>query len=563
MSSRRNAAKLMVEMVKMIKPLKLQMLAAITLGVIGFILSFGIGIIGGYAMLSLLPDFISRGFVNLPFGGYEFSFYIKALVVCAILRGVFHYVEQYCNHYIAFRILAEIRGQIFSAMRRLAPAKLEGENPGKLISLIMGDIELLEVFYAHTISPIMIAFFVTIVLAIFFINIHPLIALVAIASYITIGVIVPYIASAKSKDVGVNIRKNIGYLNGKFLDELRGIREVIQYDAGNYAIQDIENTTEETLVHQLKLKEQVASLQGNTDTIIIVFSVIQALVCTKLAISGAITPSQGFIAVLTQMSTFGPCIALANLGVTLTQTLACGDRVMNLLEEKPMVEKVKDGVNVDLENIALENVEFAYDNVKILDNINLEINKGETLGIMGKSGSGKSTILKLLMRFWDPQKGTISVNGINLRDINTDSIYDNIDYMTQTTILFAGTIRDNLKIAKQDATDQEINEALKKASIYEYISGLDNGLNTRVSELGDNFSGGERQRIGLARCFLTDSKLLLLDEPTSNLDSHNEAIILKSLIEGIKDKAIVLVSHRESTMGVCDRVIKMSELMDL
>lgn len=559
MKTRRNAVSIMSEMVKLIKPLKFQMMAAILLGVLGFVLSFGIGIIGVYGMLSLLPDNISRGFESIPFGGYGIKTYIWELAICALLRGVFHYIEQYCNHYIAFRILAEIRHQIFGAMRSLAPAKLEGENPGKLISIIMGDIELLEVFYAHTISPIMIAFFTFVLLMIFYVNINPVLALIALISYLTIGVFIPYFASSMSKDIGVNIRENIGSLNGKFLDKLKGVREVIQYDYGKEVVEDIGKTTEETLGFQLKLKAKVASLQSNTDTIIVVFSVIHAIVATKMVISGVITPAEAFVSVFTQLSTFGPFIALANLGTTLSQTLACGDRVMDLLSEKPQVDFVDYGVDVNLENVKIENVDFKYKDVDILNNLNLEISKGETLGIRGRSGSGKSTILKLLMRFWDPQEGSISINGIDLKDINTNSIYDNIDYMTQMTILFAGTIRDNLKVANQNATDEDIYEALRKASIDEYVRGLKNGLDTRVSDLGDNFSGGERQRIGLARCFLTDSKLLLLDEPTSNLDSQNEAIILKSLVD-VEDKTIVLVSHRDSTMGVCDRVINIEKI---
>ena len=275
--------------------------------------------------------------------------------------------------------------------------------------------------------------------------------------------------------------------------------------------------------------------------------------------SGTITHAQAFIAVLTQISTFAPYIALANLGGTLTQTFACGDRILNLLEEEPIVREVVDGKDVVFDDVDFKDLTFAYEDRNILTDINFKIKKGETLGIMGRSGSGKSTLLKLLMRFWDPQEGSISINGINIKDVNTQSLYSNIDYMTQTTILFAGSIRDNLRIAKADASDEEIYEALRKASIDEDIRKLEHGLDTRVSDLGDNFSGGERQRIGLARCFLTDSQLLLLDEPTSNLDSYNEAIILKSLVEGSQGKTIVMVSHRESTMGVCDRIIKVKD----
>lgn len=559
MKKRRNAFKLMSQMITLVAPLKIYMLFAIILGTAGFLLSFGLGIFGGYALASLIDPAFTAGFSSIPFGGHSFKWYVYALIICAVLRGILHYVEQFCNHFIAFKILAEVRHKVFNAMRRLAPAKLEGENQGKLISIIMGDIELLEVFYAHTISPIFIAATVTVCMFLFYARINIYVALLALVSQLFVGVVIPVIASKKASDVGVEIRNDIGMLNGKFLDELRGIREIIQYDGGEKAIEEIDKATEQTCENQGKLKKQVADLQGKTDTAIIVFSVIQAVLCGNLIISGSITPIQGFIAVLTQLSTFAPYIALANLGTTLSQTFACGERVLSLLEEEPEVKKVVDGKDVVFESAEISNLGFAYDKVEVLKDINFDIKKGETLGIMGKSGSGKSTVLKLLMRFWDSDKGSICINGINLKDINTDSIYDNIDYMTQTTVLFSGTIRDNLKIAKNDATDEEIMEALKKASIDDYIKSLKDGLDTRVSDLGDNFSGGERQRIGLARCFMTDSKIILLDEPTSNLDSQNEAIILKSLVEESDDKTIVLVSHRESTMGVCDRILHMKD----
>ena len=545
MTKRRSSPKIISQLIGLIAPLKLQMTLAILLGVLGFLLSFGIGILGGYGVLSVLPGEVARGFGDLPLGGHQFSWYIIALIVCAVLRGVLHYIEQFCNHYIAFRILAEIRHKVFSAMRKLAPAKLEGENQ--------------EIFYAHTISPVMIASLVTIVLFVFFAKIHILVALLALLAQIVVGVIVPIIASERGKEVSVKIRRNIGNLNGKFLDQLRGIREIIQYDKGDHALNEIDDSTRQILDRQNELKGQIAALQANTDTIIIIFSVLQLLLCARLVSTGTITHAQAFIAVLTQISTFAPYIALANLGGTLTQTFACGDRILNLLEEEPVVEEVVDGKDVVFDDVDFQDLTFAYEDRNILTGVNFRIKKGETLGIMGRSGSGKSTLLKLLMRFWDPQEGSISINGINIKDINTQSLYSNIDYMTQTTILFAGSIRDNLRIAKADASDEEIYEALRKASIDEDIRKLEHGLDTRVSDLGDNFSGGERQRIGLARCFLTDSQLLLLDEPTSNLDSYNEAIILKSLVEGSQDKTIVMVSHRESTMGVCDRIIRVKD----
>ncbi len=553
---RRSSIEIMRKLIVLVKPMKIYMMIAVALGVLGFLLSFGIGIFGAYALASTMPDVLKLGFNHIPFGGRSFDFYIKALVICALLRGVFHYIEQFCNHFIAFKILAEIRHQVFSAMRRLAPAKLECENPGKLISMIMGDIELLEVFYAHTISPILIAFLTSIALFVFFAKINLKIAILALLAQLYIGVVIPITSSKRTNTTGVEVRKNISALNGKFLDELRGIRETIQYDVGERGVKEINKASRDAIKNQSILRSEIAKMQARTDRAIIVFSVFQIFMCAFLFKGGQIDATSALVAVIAQISTFSPYIALANLGTTLAQTLACGDRIISLLEEDAQVEEVRDALDVEMKDMSIEDVHFAYKDIEILSGINLDIEAKKIVGIMGKSGSGKSTLLKLMMRFWDVNSGSIKINKHDLKEINTKSIYDNIDYMTQTTVLFTGTIRDNLLIAKKDASEEELIEALKKASIYDHISKLKNGLDSRISELGDNFSGGERQRLGIARCFLSDSKMILLDEPTSNLDSHNEAIILKSLTD-MKDKAVVMVSHRESTMGICDRLYTM------
>lgn len=555
---RRNSIEIMRKLIVLVKPMKVYMMIAVILGVLGFLLSFGIGVFGAYAFISAMPESVRVGFRNIPFGGKSFNYYIYALVICALLRGVFHYIEQFCNHFIAFKILAEIRHQVFAAMRRLAPAKLECENPGKLISMIMGDIELLEVFYAHTISPILIAFLTSVILFIFFLMINPAIALLGLFAQIYIGVIVPISSSKRTNSTGVSLRKNISLLNGKFLDQLRGIRETIQYDMGERGVLEINRASKNTIKNQSKLRMEVAKMQSRTDRGIIVFSILQLIVCYLLCKNGIIDGSSATIAVIVQISTFSPYIALANLGTTLAQTLACGDRIISLLEEEAEVEEVDNGKDVNMKEMNIENIHFSYKDIEILSELSLNINSKEIIGIMGKSGSGKSTLLKLMMRFWDVNSGNIKMNELDIKKINTKSIYDNIDYMTQTTVLFAGTIRENLLLANREASEEDLIKALKKASIYEHISKLKNGLDSRISELGDNFSGGERQRLGLARCFLTNSKMILLDEPSSNLDSHNEAIILKSLMD-MKEKSVVIVSHRESTMGVCKKIYTMKD----
>lgn len=557
--SRRSALKIMKELIKLLDPLKGAMAIAISTGVIGFVLAFGLGIIGGYALLSVMPG-VEEAFSMIPFGGLKTSTYLISLIVCALLRGVLHYAEQHTNHYIAFKILARIREKVFNAMRRLAPAKLEGENQGNLITLIMGDIELLEVFYAHTISPIGIAMVVTVILFVYFMQFHPLVALLALLAQFTIGIIIPIIATKTGNKVAMSIRGQIGNLNGQFLDKLRGLREVIQYDQGDEALKNIDIVTGNILIKQKELRRQLSSVQAWIDTGIMTFGVLQILLVSYLISNNQMTVVSGFIVVLTQLSTFAPYINLASLGNTLTQTFACGERVLSLLEEEPLVADKLDGVDVVFDGIEGKGISFSYaDGQKVLEDISFEVEKGEILGIMGKSGCGKSTLLKLIMRFWDTKNGTINMSGQNIKEINTKSLKDNINYMTQTTVLFAGSLRDNLLIAKADATDDEIYTALKKASLYEYVMGLPKKLDSAVADLGDNFSGGERQRIGLARCFLSDRDLMLLDEPTSNLDSQNEAIILKAIATERENKTVILVSHRLSTLGVCDRIIKMKD----
>lgn len=559
---RRSAIRIMAELIKLLKPLLFSMFLAITSGTVGFLLAFGLGILGGYALLSAIPG-LQDGLKYLPFGGFSTNTYLVAMVVCAILRGLLHYAEQFCNHYIAFKILARIRNKVFYAMRKLAPAKLEGKNQGNLIALIMGDIELLEVFYAHTISPISIAFLITILLFVFMMQFHPLIALLCLFGQVVIGIIIPVIATKKGNRISMSIRNNIGELNGEFLDKLRGLREILGYNQGDKVMSEIDQLTGDILVNQKRLKNQGAAVQAWTDTVMVVISIAQVLLCTYLTINGIIPIQVAFIACLTQLSTYAPYINLATLGNTLTQTFACGERVLSLMEEEPVVSVVTDGIGVTFKELQGEGVTFSYkedeDEVKVLNNLDFNVNKGEILGIMGKSGCGKSTLLKLIMRFWDVDRGKITMSKENLKRINTKDLYSHISYMTQSTVLFTGTIRDNLLVANDKATEEEMYDALKKASLYDYIVSLPKGLDTYVAELGDNFSGGERQRIGLARCFLADRDVMLLDEPTSNLDSQNEAIILRAIDLERKDKTVVLVSHRASTLGVCDRVIPMKD----
>ncbi len=537
------------------KPMIAPIAIAVVAGIAGFLLSFGLGIFGGYGLLAIIYG--KGGISGLPFGGHDVEWYGTAMIICAVLRSILHYVEQLCNHFIAFRILAEIRGQVFNAMRRLAPAKLENKNKGSLISIITADIELLEVFFAHTVSPVIIAAGTGIALIIFYAVINPYLMLLAVFFYSVVAILLPLVSSKKSNAVALSLRNEIGNLNGQFLDYLRGIREVIQYNMGDKTLREIGAATEKLLCKQRRLRKQGGDIAGITDAFISVAGIGMLAAVLLLGKSGKITAPEALIACLTMISTFGPFVAIANLGSTLSNTLAAGERVLGILAETPEVYPVVGGTDVDFSGIDVMNLGFSYGDEVVFDGINLSINQGEILGIQGKSGSGKSTLLKLILRFWRPSGGRISMSGVDIEEINSSSLLKNISYMTQETVLFSGTLEDNLRIAGKDADFENIRSACKKAGILEHIESLPSGFGTEVSELGDNFSGGERQRLGLARCFLADAPVIFLDEPTSNLDSQNESFILKTLYQARNEKTIVMVSHRESTLAISDRIYKL------
>ncbi len=561
-NKRRSALSIMISLLGLLRPLLYAVIIAVITGTLGFLTAFGLGVFGIYALISAIPEY-AGALQGLFLGGYSTQTYVILLIACGVLRGTLHYIEQLFNHLLAFKILAIIRNKVFGAMRRLAPAKLETKNPGDLISVIMGDIELLEVFYAHTISPILIATMSTILLMIFYISINPLVAIIPLLSQITIGIIFPYVASKKGDRVGFEIRNKIGDLNGKFIDKLRGVRDIIQYDNGEEALYDLNEVTDELLDNQYKIKMQFANLSSFVDSAIVFFSIAQLFASIAMIEAGIISMPAGVIASVLTLSSFGPYIALANLGNTLSHTFACGERVLSILEESPRVEPVTDGINVETGDISIRDLTFSYDEelAPVLDGVNLEIKKGDILGIMGESGSGKSTLLKLIMRFWDPNKGSISISGEDLKVINTHNIYRKVNYMTQNTFLFTGTIRENLLIAKEDATEEELVSALKKASIYDFAMSCKGQLDARVGEDGVNFSGGERQRLGLARCFLADRDIFFLDEPTSNIDSINEAIVLNAILREKASKTVIFVSHRESTLAISDRLVRVENGM--
>lgn len=526
-------------LIQLVFPLTGFMICAIFMGVAGFLCAI------------FIPVLSSMALVNNSL--FSFNTIVILLFVCALLRGILRYAEQACNHYIAFKLLARIRDQVFGALRRLCPAKLEVKDKGSLISLITSDIELLEVFYAHTISPICIAFVTSLVCVMIQMQFGWIYGLYSLFAYVVVGVALPIYISKKSRHIGIEYRKEAGNLNNYVLESMRGLKESMQYMDTNRRLSGLNHQTALLANREKDLKHFQAKTISLTNLCVVLLSLGLCLIHVSLnnSIQSTIVSS------VLQVSSFGPVIALANLGSTLSQTIGAGQRVISLLDETPVVEEVVNGNEAKFNKLDISNVDFAYDEEQILKNMNLSIRENEVIGIQGKSGSGKSTLLKLLMRFWDVSKGEILVDGIDIKSLNTSNLRKNEGYVTQETILFHDTIENNLRVAKQDATIEEIEVACKKTNIHEYIQSLPNGYKTMVEELGSSLSGGERQRMGLARMFLHDSKLVLLDEPTSNLDSLNEGAILKSIYEERKDKTIVFVSHRESTLSHCDRVIHM------
>lgn len=529
----------MIRLIGLVKPLTGYMILAVVMGLIGHLCASFITVFGGYAILHVLH----------PEWSWNLTALFAAVLMFALLRGFLRYAEQACNHFIAFKLLALIRDKVFEALRRLCPAKLEGKDKGNLISIITSDIELLEVFYAHTISPICIAVLFSFVMISFIGSYHAALGGLALIAYVTVGVLIPFVTSRLSGDDGVRFRTKSGQLSGFVLDSLRGLSETIQYGQGERRMEEIDRRTEQLSKDEEHMKRIVGRNTAVTNTVILMFDLAMLFLSAKLVgFEGCL------IVTFALMSSFGPVVALASLGATLQNTFAAGGRVLDILDECPVVEEITGKEEVDFHGAEVKNVTFAYGEETILEDFSVTIPENKIIGINGRSGSGKSTLLKLLMRFWQVRQGTVKVSGRNVEEINTSNLRDMESFVTQETHLFHDSIRNNLRIAKLNASDEEIITACRKASAHDFIMSLPKGYDTEVGELGDTLSGGERQRLGLARAFLHDAPFLLLDEPTSNLDSLNEAVILKSLHEECADKSVVLVSHRKATMGIADTV---------
>lgn len=552
----RSKAAVMSGLVGMVRPLLPFMFLAVLMGSIGNLMASFLTILGGYGLLFVAGIYENMG-LGLIFG---------LMLVFAVLRGILRYAEQASNHFIAFKLLAEIRHKVFAALRRLAPAKLDGSEKGNLISIITSDIELLEVFYAHTISPIAIAVITSLFMVFFLGRMSPLLGAAAAVFYVIVGCVIPVLNGRAGKDGGLKYRKSFGKLNTIVLDNLYGMEEILQYQQEQERLCYMQKETKHLEEINEKLKKGENIQKVITDGMILFAGTVMAVLAGILAGKDILEPYECVIAVIAMMSSFGPTAALSALSNNLHHTLASGSRVLDILEEQPLTADVKKGAECPKGDIECRKVSFSYENVSvtqeeetILNDFTAVFNKNKIHGIFGKSGCGKSTLLKLLMRFYETQEGCISYGGENVNGIKTSALRRNISYVTQETFLFHDTMEANIKVANPSASHEEVVEAAKKASIHEFILSLPEGYETKVSELGDSVSGGEKQRIGLARAFLHDADYIFLDEPTSNIDSLNEGIILKSLTKAKRDKTILLVSHRKSTMGITDHMTAVSD----
>ena len=544
---RLSGGKIMFRLIKILKPLVPVMMITITFGVLGFLAAIAITTFGAVAMGDIMG-------IDMR---YTLDSAVKIIIVCGIIRGILRYIEQYSGHYIAFKILAILRDKIFKALRKLAPAKLESKEKGNLISVITSDIELLEVFYAHTIAPIAIAIITSTIIAIVLYRINPYFGVIGAVFYIIVGYIIPVASSKLGSKAGFDYRNEFGRTNSFLLDSLRGIKEILLFGQGSNRLNSINENSEKLNEKMKTIKGHEGLIRALTDITIMIAILTILYVGTSLYKVGTINIGQLIVSLVLLASSFGPTVALSNLSNNLMHTFACAQRLFDILDEVPAVAEVDGDDDLEMNLTDIKDLEFKYsgrDEI-LLKDVNLKINKGDKVAIIGESGCGKSTLLKLMMRFWDVEKGSIEIDKKSIKTISTKALRKSQSLVSQETFLFNDTIENNLKIGKKDASFEEVIAACKKASIHDFIETLPHGYKTNVGEIGSNLSSGEKQRLGIARAFLHNPQVLILDEPTSNLDTLNEAQILRSIKEESRDKTVIMVSHRKSSTSICDRKV--------
>lgn len=523
------------------------MIVACVFGTLGHVAATFLPVFGTVALFAAFGK---------PVWGMSAGWALALMIVCALIRGAMRYCEQYMNHNLAFRLLALFRAKMFAALRRLAPAKLAGKGKGDLVSMVTTDVELLEIFFAHTISPTVIAISTTLIYTVALLFLSPWFALLLVVAHLFIGVVVPKLFAGALHGVGGRIRRESARLDDMVLDDMHGLEQIIRFGQGEARLSRIERSSRALWAQRVKLSARNATYGGLDRVIIVLVSAAAAFLTLALALTTNADMTSAVTALVLVVSSFGPTLALSALPASLTQTFASARRLFALMDETPAVVE-RGTLAPQYDGMRMDDVTFAYgDGALVLDDVTLDVPVSGILGLQGPSGRGKSTMLKLLMRYWDPQSGAVTLSGDALPAVDAHARRRLQTMMSQETYLFDGTIADNLRIAAPEASDGEIREALRKASVLRLVESLPQGVETPVGELGGRLSEGERQRIGLARMFLCDARLYLFDEPTSRLDSLNEAYILQS-INGLVEEsgaAVVLVSHRESTMKIADEV---------
>lgn len=545
---KRNTFILIIKLLAFVKEFIPSILIAVFNGTLGFLLAMNISIFGALAILKYLNFPISLSYTQL----------FIIILISGAMRGGVRYIEQYFNHLLAFKLLAILREKIFAILRKLSPSKLDDKNKGEILSILQSDIETLEIFYAHTITPFAIALLTSSITALFLgIYIHWSMGVFALFAYFLIGIVIPYFFFCSNNLAGKLYRQKLSNSQELYLQSIFGSYEIISQNKQQEQIQTILSTTQalNSLNHTLEEKNTFFKNLCNTSIILLNLCII--ILGAYLAETSQIVSVLNILGFVTLTSSFGSVIALSNLPHNLAMSFASGNRILDLLEEKPLVCEGEE--ELKFETLQVKNLSFEYKNKEILKNINLEIKKGEIVGIYGKSGSGKTTILKLLMHFYNPSGGEILYNGLPIDFFSHQSLYHNINLFSQETYLFSTTIKENLKIANPNATEQELIKATQEANIYELISSLPQQFDTQITDMQDNLSSGEKQRIGLARVFLRKPKLLLLDEATANIDALNESFILKSLKAHARSMGILIISHRPSTLSICDRIYHLSK----